>query len=59
MAGPVLSGTLQVTFRLLGEATDTVGAAGLPGGSSTSVTLMTTPMLSVPPLPSSTLTVSL
>ena len=65
-----MSGALQDTFSLpLGvvESTATVGAAGLPGGSFTSVTLMVTAMVSsavvsaVPSaaLPSVTLTVTL
>ena len=47
MAGPVLSGALQFTDRLVFDAGATVGASGLPGFSVTSVTLMVTVMLSV------------
>ena len=58
MAGPVFVGAVQVTSRLVVDpaVADTVGAAGRPGGSSTSVTVIVTVTVSVPPLPSSALT---
>ena len=60
IAGPVFVGATQATFRLVVDPAvgDTVGAAGMPGGSSTSVTVIVTVMVSVPPLPSSALTVT-
>ena len=33
MAGPVLSGAVQVTLRLVADAADTSGSPGLPGAS--------------------------
>ena len=60
MAGPVFVGAVQLTSRLVFDpaVADTVGAAGMPGGSSTSVTVIVTVMVSVPPLPSSALTMT-
>ena len=58
MAGPVLVGALQLTVKLVfdPEVPDTEGAAGVPGGSLTSVMVIVTVMVSVPLLPSSALT---
>ena len=55
-----MSGALQLTSRLvvLPEVADTDGAAGATGASSWSATLMVTSTVSVPPLPSSALTVT-
>ena len=61
MAGPVFSGAFQLTVRLLCpsvSAASTVGASGFPGASFTSVTVMVTMMVSVPPLPSLTVTLT-
>ena len=60
MSGPVFAGAVQVTIRLLFDPglADTEGGAGTPGGSSTSVTVIVTAMVSVPSLPSSALTVT-
>ena len=58
MDGPVFSGASQVTCRLELEASVTVGDDGADGGSSTSVTLIVTPTVDVPPLPSRALTVT-
>ena len=57
---PLLSGAVQVTSRLsvVPETAETVGSAGAEGGSSTSAMSMVTAMVSVPPLPSSALTVT-
>ena len=57
---PVLSGAVQITDRLslLPVTGVTVGAPGADGGSSTSVTLIVTASVSVPPFPSSALTVT-
>ena len=51
MAGPVFDGAVQITDRLvvLPETEDTEGAAGRAGGSATSVTVMVTVIVSVPP----------
>ena len=57
MAGPVLAGAVQLTVRLLLDAAVSLGAPGLPGGSSTSATLTVTATVSVPSLPSSAFTV--
>ena len=57
---PALAGALQLTSRLsvvLAVAV-TVGTPGAAGGSSSSVTLMVTATVSLPPLPSSALTVT-
>ena len=40
MGGPVFAGAAQLTIRLVGVAGISVGAIGLSGGSSTSVTLI-------------------
>ena len=58
MSGPVFVGAVQPTSRLVvdPEVADTEGAAGRPGASSTSVTVIVTVTVSVPPLPSSALT---
>ena len=60
MAGPVFVGAVQVTSRLVVDPAVAVteGAAGRPGGSSTSVTVIVTVTVSVPPLPSSALTMT-
>ena len=60
MAGPVFSGAVQVTSRLVLDPAVAVteGANGRPGGSSTSVRVIVTVMVSVPPLPSSALTMT-
>ena len=60
MAGPVFDGTVQLTDRLgvLPATEDTEGAAGRPGGSMTLVSVIVTAMVSLPPLPSSALTVT-
>ena len=44
MSGPVLAGAVQVTDRrvLLPETDETVGAAGVEGGSSSSVMVIVT-----------------
>ena len=61
MSGPVLSGSVQLTSRLLLDpcVARTVGRAGLDGASGTSVTLIVTAVASVPPCPSETVTVTL
>ena len=61
MSGPPFRpGFVQVTSRLVVEpgVAPTDGAAGLAGCSSASVTLIVTAMLSAPPLPSETETVT-
>ena len=63
MAGPPLRpGAVQLTSRLVSEfaVAPTVGAPGVadPASQFTSVTVMVTPMLSEPPLPSETETVT-
>ena len=57
VGGAVLDDAAHLTSRLVVDPAvgDTVGAAG---GSSTSVTLIVTAMVSVPPLLSSALTVT-
>ena len=59
MAGPVLAGAPQLTSRLsvVPAFADTVGAAGTPGGSTTSVTLMVTDVVAST-VPSLTFTVT-
>ena len=54
---PVLSGTVQVTVRLVRDAADTVGAAGEAGGP-TSVTVTLTVTLWEPPRSSLAMTVT-
>ena len=61
MSGPPLrSGSSQVAVRLVDEPSTaaSVGLSGLADCSSTSVRLMVTSMVSVPPLPSSAFTVT-
>ena len=59
MAGlPVFAGAVQETSRLVVEAAETRGRAGAAGGSATSVRVMVTATVSLPPLPSSTLMVT-
>ena len=57
MAGPVLSGAVQLTSRLsvVPAVGSTAGAAGAAGGSATSVTVMVTAMVALA-MPSVTLT---
>ena len=61
MAGlPVLDGAVQLTSNSVVESAValTVGAAGAEGGSASSVTLMVTATVSLPPFPSSTFTLT-
>ena len=60
MSGPVFDGAVQFTDRLVGLPSTAVteGAAGRPGGSSTSVMVMVTARVSVPPLSSSAFSVT-
>ena len=60
MAGPVFVGAVQLTSRLVLDPAVAVteGAAGRPGGSFTSVTVIVTVTVSVPPLLSSALTMT-
>ena len=59
MAGPVFVGAVQLTSRLVVDPPSvTEGAAGTPGGSFTSVTVIVTVTVSVPPLLSSALTMT-
>ena len=53
MAGPVFSGSLQLTSRLLLDfgVARTVGRAGVAGASGTFVTLIVTALASLPPWP--------
>ena len=57
MAGPVFSGSIHSTIRLYGVAAETVGANGLPGFSSVTVTVTST--VSVSNLPPGSVTSSL
>ena len=61
MSGPVLSGAAQLTVRLVVDPAvpDTEGAAGRPGASFTSVMVIVTVIVSVPPLLSSALMTTL
>ena len=63
IAGPVLAGAFQLTLSLsvIPATSRTLGAPGVPGGSSTSVTVMVTAMVAVLVgvwVPSVTLTVT-
>ena len=60
MAGPVFDGAAQLASRLVLDPAVAVteGAAGTPGGSFTSVTVIVTVTVSVPPLLSSALTMT-
>ena len=58
MGGPVLSGATQLTWTLVLDTAVTVGDSGVDGGSTRSVTLIVTPAVDVPPLPSRALTVT-
>ena len=60
MAGPVFDGAVQVTSRLVLDPTvaDTEGTAGRPGGSFTSVTVIVTVTVAVPPAPSEAVTMT-
>ena len=60
MAGPVFVGAVQVTSRLVVDPAVATPRAppGCPGGSFTSVTVIVTVTVSVPPLPSSALTMT-
>ena len=57
MGGPEFDGALQVTERLVVVKEATFGGEGRPGAGWSS-RLMVTAMLSVPPLPSLTVTVT-
>ena len=56
MSGPVLSGFCHWSVTVDRVLEVAVGAVGLPGGSSTSVMLTVTSMVSLPPWPSCTCT---
>ena len=58
ISGPVFVGASHSTMRRSGKPVTaaTVGANGRPGASSTSVTVIVTVTVSVPPFPSSALT---
>ena len=60
MEGPVFAGASQPTVRLvvLPGVAHTEGAAGRPGASFTSVTVIVTVTVALPPLPSTTLTIT-
>ena len=59
MSGPVFVGAFQFTLRLVvfPEVADTEGAAGRPGASVTSVTVISTSIVSLS-VPSDALTVT-
>ena len=50
MAGPVFSGAVQLTCTLSAAIPLTVGASGVSGGSSTSVTVIVTGTVALWPL---------
>ena len=59
MAGrPVLSGAVQDRAMLVGYACTSVNPVGAGGGSSMSLTRITTVAVLVPPLPSSAVTLT-
>ena len=58
MGGPVFSGASHVTWRLVLEAGVIVGTSGFAGGSFTSVTVIVTPAVELPPLVSVAFTVT-
>ena len=60
MSGPVFTGASHSTLRTVSNPpiAITEGAAGCPGGSVTSVTVIVTVTVAVPPLVSSALTMT-